>query len=162
MTSLLPELHDWVELGTTGGKGLKQKSAASHATSVPVTPDHMPPCAAKPCHSSSPWANKDPFQTSPHCDHAELKQSVPLGCSLWSDPAFSLLQLCCFVSTSQAGSAFWVFLLGPVRLGKVTEAEMIHPLNCLIQCIRVFSDEFDLRGQGSWSIWHLKRTTTQF
>lgn len=62
---------------------------------------------------ASPWANKDPFQASPYCDHAEQKQSVPLGCSLWSDPAFSLLQLRWFVqrSTNQADSAFWIMCL---------------------------------------------------
>lgn len=67
MTSLLPELHDWREVGNTGGgKGPVVKSAASHATPVPVTPDHMPPCAAKPCHSSFPLGKtKTPFRPVP-------------------------------------------------------------------------------------------------
>ncbi len=94
-------------------KGPAVKSPASHATPVPVTPDHMPPCAAKPCHSSFPLGKQRPLSGRSYCDHAEQKQSVPLGCSLWSDPAFSLLQLYWFVqhSTSQADAAVWIFCL---------------------------------------------------
>lgn len=92
-----------------GEKGLQQKvqpptpprSQLHQTTCHPVQPSHAI--------LASPWANKDPFQASPYCDHAEQKQSVPLGCSLWSDPAFSSLQLNWFVqcSTRQSTSAFW-------------------------------------------------------
>lgn len=58
------------------------RSQLQWTTCHPVQPSHAI--------QASPWANKDPFQASPHCDRAEQKQSVPLGCSLWSDPAFSL------------------------------------------------------------------------
>jgi len=60
---------------------------------------------------ASPWANKDPFQASPYCDRAEQKQSVPLGCSLGSDPAFSLLQLCRFVQRSTSNAVSAIFCL---------------------------------------------------
>lgn len=81
----------WLEVGKTGGKGPVVKKV------LPPTPPrsqlHSTTChPVQPSHAiqASPWANKDPFQASPHCDRAEQKQSVPLGCSLWSDPAFSL------------------------------------------------------------------------
>lgn len=91
VTSLLPQLHDWLEVGKTGGQrpcGKKvlpptpPRSQLRWTACHPVQPSHAI--------QASPWANKDPFQASPHCDRAEQKQSVPLGCSLWSDPAFSL------------------------------------------------------------------------
>ena len=42
------------------GKGLAAKCAASH-TPFPVTRDHMPPCAIKPCHSGFPLGKQRPL-----------------------------------------------------------------------------------------------------
>lgn len=64
-----PQLHDWLEAGKRGWRGgseaeqknKKQKIPASHATLVPVTLDHMPPCATKPCHSSLPLGKQRPL-----------------------------------------------------------------------------------------------------
>lgn len=89
-------------------RACREKSAASHAMPVQL---HRTTC-----HPMQPlWANKDPFQPSPQCGRAEQKQSVPLGCLLGSDPAFSLLQLCRFVqrSTSNTVSSFWILRLVP-------------------------------------------------
>ncbi len=153
MTSLLPELHDWREVGNTGGgKGPVVKSAASHATPVPVTPDHMPPCAAKPCHSSFPLGKQRPLsgQSLLWSCRAEAICSSWLLTVKWPS-LFLVTALLVCATLNQPGSFYFVnFLLGPVCLEKGMKTEMSHPLKCLWQCI--FSVGFDLRGRGSWSM----------
>lgn len=151
MTSLLLELHGRVEVGKTGAKGLQEKvqpptppqSQLQQTTCHPVQPSHGI--------QASPWANKDPFQASPYCDHAEQKRSVPLGRSLWSDPGFSLLRLYWFVQRNNQSGRFRVlnFLLALTHPEKVKKAELSHPLKCLWQSIGVFSVAFDTRR--SWA-----------
>lgn len=55
---------------------LNISSAVSSFTLVPLQLDHMPPSTPPCSHSSLPWVNKDPFQSSSYCDPAEQKQSV--------------------------------------------------------------------------------------
>lgn len=112
------------------------KSAASHPTSVPVTPDHMPPCAAQAMPFKLPWGKQRPFSVP---TVIMQKQSVPLGCLLWSGPAFALLK-------RSGWFCFLIFLLGPVRLEKGTDAEMNHHLSSLWQIIS---------GGSCWISWFM-------
>lgn len=140
-----PQISDFAVLpaasrswGDVRGTGLQEKSAASHATPVPVTPDHMPPCAAKPCHSSFPLGKQRPLsgQSLLWSCRAEAICSPWLLTVKWSSLFLvAALPVCC-------NQPVWFcledFLLGPGCLEKGKEAGSGHPLECLLQNISAF------------------------
>lgn len=94
-------------------------------------------------------ANKDPFQTSPCCDHTEQQQSWLLA-GKWHRLYLFIYLFC---STTKAGWAFLMFLVGPVCHEKAKRANIKHSLSFSLVmqlCVRVWA--FDLRGRVSWSV----------
>lgn len=71
------------------------------------TGPHATRCSQAMAFEPPPGQTKTPFRPGPNCDHAEQKQSVPPGCSLWSDPGFFLLwQFCSYVQHSKSLNKF--------------------------------------------------------